>query len=154
MKKIIIDTDTGSDDAVALLMALREPSVQVVAFTTVSGNIEVNQATYNCLQDVYKRQAIALHSADAAAGYTGRVLAEKKGCSPPREAVQKAGTCPCARTAGPAGLVPIALLHAAPPLFAPQNRCEQSPAKSRRAVSLPEIKYNIILEGLSGKSNG
>lgn len=52
MKKIIIDTDTGSDDAVALLMALREPSVQVVAFTTVSGNIEVNQATYNCLQTI------------------------------------------------------------------------------------------------------
>ena len=52
MKKIIIDTDTGSDDAVALLMALREPSVQVVAFTTVSGNIEVNQAAYNCLQTI------------------------------------------------------------------------------------------------------
>ena len=52
MKKIIIDTDTGSDDAVALIMALRDPSVHVEAFTTVSGNIEVNQATYNCLQTI------------------------------------------------------------------------------------------------------
>jgi purine nucleosidase len=52
MRKLIIDTDTGSDDAVAIVMALREPSVKVVAFTTVSGNVEVEQATYNCLQSI------------------------------------------------------------------------------------------------------
>ncbi len=52
MKKIIIDTDTGSDDAVALVMALRDPSVEVLAVTTVSGNVEVNQATYNALQSI------------------------------------------------------------------------------------------------------
>ena len=28
MKKIIIDTDTASDDAVALVMALREPALK------------------------------------------------------------------------------------------------------------------------------
>lgn len=49
MRKIIIDTDTGSDDAVALIMCLREPSVEVVALTTVSGNVPVEQATLNCL---------------------------------------------------------------------------------------------------------
>ena len=52
MKKIILDTDTGSDDAVAIVMALRDPGVQVLACTTVSGNIEVEQATYNCLQSI------------------------------------------------------------------------------------------------------
>jgi purine nucleosidase len=52
MRKIIIDTDTGSDDAVALVMALRDPSVRVLAFTTVSGNINVDQATYNALQSI------------------------------------------------------------------------------------------------------
>lgn len=49
MRKIIIDTDTGSDDAVALLMCLRDPGVEVLALTTVSGNVPVEQATLNCL---------------------------------------------------------------------------------------------------------
>lgn len=49
MRKIIIDTDTGSDDAVALLLALRDPSCQVLALTTVSGNVPLWQATLNCI---------------------------------------------------------------------------------------------------------
>jgi purine nucleosidase len=52
MRKIIIDTDTGSDDAVALVMALRDPSVKVLAITTVSGNVPMEQATYNALQTI------------------------------------------------------------------------------------------------------
>ncbi len=52
MRKIIIDTDTGSDDAVALVMALRDPSVKVLAITTVSGNVKMEQATYNALQSI------------------------------------------------------------------------------------------------------
>lgn len=52
MRKILIDTDTGSDDAVALVMALRDPEVEVVAFTTVSGNVHVDQGTINCLQSI------------------------------------------------------------------------------------------------------
>jgi purine nucleosidase len=46
---ILIDTDTASDDAVALMMALRSPLVEVVAITVVAGNIEVEQATRNAL---------------------------------------------------------------------------------------------------------
>jgi purine nucleosidase len=45
----VIDTDTASDDAVALMMALRAPDVQVVAITTVAGNVNVQQATRNAL---------------------------------------------------------------------------------------------------------
>lgn len=52
MKNIIIDTDTGSDDAVALVMALRDHSVKVLAITTISGNVEVNQATINALTSI------------------------------------------------------------------------------------------------------
>jgi purine nucleosidase len=47
--KFVIDTDTASDDAVALIMALRSPSVEVVAITTVAGNVDVQQATRNAL---------------------------------------------------------------------------------------------------------
>jgi purine nucleosidase len=42
---VLIDTDTASDDAVALIMALRSPVVQVVAITTLSGNVDIHQAS-------------------------------------------------------------------------------------------------------------
>jgi purine nucleosidase len=45
----LIDTDTASDDAVALIMALRSPQAQVLAITTVSGNVNVRQAARNAL---------------------------------------------------------------------------------------------------------
>jgi purine nucleosidase len=46
---ILIDTDTASDDAVALIMALRSESVRVLAISTVAGNVPVQQATRNAL---------------------------------------------------------------------------------------------------------
>jgi purine nucleosidase len=45
----LIDTDTASDDAVALIMALRSPEIEVVAITTVAGNVDLQQATRNAL---------------------------------------------------------------------------------------------------------
>jgi purine nucleosidase len=48
-RKFLIDTDTASDDAVALIMALRSPDVSVVAITTVAGNVSVEQGTRNAL---------------------------------------------------------------------------------------------------------
>ena len=49
---MLIDTDTASDDAVALIMALRTPDVQVAAITTVAGNVDVDRATANALLTV------------------------------------------------------------------------------------------------------
>jgi purine nucleosidase len=51
-RALLIDTDTASDDAVALIMALRFPEVRVVAITTVAGNVGVRQATRNALYTV------------------------------------------------------------------------------------------------------
>ena len=48
-RKILIDTDTASDDAVALLMALRSSNVSVLAITVVAGNVSVEQGTRNAL---------------------------------------------------------------------------------------------------------
>ena len=45
----LIDTDTASDDAVALIMALCAADVHVAAITTVAGNVPVEQATRNAL---------------------------------------------------------------------------------------------------------
>jgi len=46
---LLIDTDTASDDAVALIMALRSPAIRVLAITTVAGNVAVQQSTRNAL---------------------------------------------------------------------------------------------------------
>jgi len=48
-RAFLIDTDTASDDAVALIMALRAPGVEVRAITIVAGNVPVAQATRNAL---------------------------------------------------------------------------------------------------------
>jgi purine nucleosidase len=48
-KQFLIDTDTASDDAVALIMALRSPLIEVLAITAVAGNVNVHQATRNAL---------------------------------------------------------------------------------------------------------
>jgi purine nucleosidase len=48
-RTFLIDTDTGSDDAVAIIMALRSPDVRVAAITVVAGNVPLAQATSNAL---------------------------------------------------------------------------------------------------------
>ena len=48
-RRFLIDTDTASDDAVALIMALRAPDVRVLGITTVAGNVPVTQGTQNAL---------------------------------------------------------------------------------------------------------
>lgn len=52
MRKFLIDTDTASDDAVAMCMALRHPEIEVVAFTVVAGNVSLDQAVQNALYTV------------------------------------------------------------------------------------------------------
>lgn len=49
MPTLLIDTDTASDDAVALMMALRASDQRVAAITTVAGNVDVDRATANAL---------------------------------------------------------------------------------------------------------
>jgi purine nucleosidase len=51
-RTFLVDTDTASDDAVALMMALRAPEVDVAAITVVAGNVDVGQATRNALYTV------------------------------------------------------------------------------------------------------
>jgi purine nucleosidase len=50
MKRLIIDTDPGVDDAHALLLALAHPEVQVEAITTVNGNVDLDLTTANALK--------------------------------------------------------------------------------------------------------
>ena len=47
--KLIIDTDPGVDDAIAILMALAAPEVEVLGLTTVGGNVALARTTRNAL---------------------------------------------------------------------------------------------------------
>ncbi len=48
-RPILVDCDTGIDDALALAYLLAEPSVEVVGVTTVSGNTDAARAAANTL---------------------------------------------------------------------------------------------------------
>jgi purine nucleosidase/pyrimidine-specific ribonucleoside hydrolase len=47
---VLIDTDPGIDDALALLLAWNSPEIQVEAITTVAGNVTVDAASTNLLR--------------------------------------------------------------------------------------------------------
>lgn len=50
LRKIILDVDTGTDDAVALMFGALHPNLELVAATTVNGNVPVKNATENSLR--------------------------------------------------------------------------------------------------------
>ena len=50
--KVILDVDTGVDDAVAIILALNSPELEVIGITTVAGNVNVKRATENTLKIV------------------------------------------------------------------------------------------------------
>ncbi len=60
---LIIDTDAGVDDAMAILMALAKPDCEVVAITTVSGNVHVDRVLSNVgiVLDVARAQEIPFY---------------------------------------------------------------------------------------------
>ena len=49
-KKIIIDTDPGVDDALAIIFAFHSPELEVLGLTTIFGNVETELATLNSLR--------------------------------------------------------------------------------------------------------
>jgi inosine-uridine nucleoside N-ribohydrolase len=48
--KLILDVDTGTDDAVALMVAALHPALDLVGATTVNGNVPVDMTTENTLR--------------------------------------------------------------------------------------------------------
>jgi purine nucleosidase len=89
---VLLDVDTGVDDALAIMLALRSPELEVVGITTVSGNVPVAQCTANTLLVLeilgapaipvvagaavpLARESLAaaeVHGADGLGGVTGR----------------------------------------------------------------------------------
>ncbi len=51
-RRVVLDVDTGTDDAVAILLALRHPEIELVAITTVVGNAPIDVVLDNTLRVV------------------------------------------------------------------------------------------------------
>ncbi len=49
MHKIILDTDPGIDDAMAIFTAIAHPEIELLGLTTTFGNVSVDQASINAL---------------------------------------------------------------------------------------------------------
>jgi inosine-uridine nucleoside N-ribohydrolase len=62
-RKLILDVDTGTDDAVAIMLAALHPALDLVCCTTVNGNVEVQYCTDNTLRvlDHVGRKDIPVH---------------------------------------------------------------------------------------------
>jgi purine nucleosidase len=48
--RVLMDVDTGVDDAMALAMAVASPAINLIGVTTVAGNVSLEQATANTLR--------------------------------------------------------------------------------------------------------
>ncbi|HUV15440.1 MAG TPA: nucleoside hydrolase [Pelolinea sp.] len=66
-RNIIIDCDTGMDDALALLLALRSPEFNVLGITCVNGNVTLDKVVINTLK-------VVEHSGKSVPVYAGAVL--------------------------------------------------------------------------------
>lgn len=62
-RKLILDVDTGTDDAVAVMLAALHPGLDLVGCTTVNGNVEVQYCTDNTLRilDHVGRSDVPVH---------------------------------------------------------------------------------------------
>lgn len=62
-KKLILDVDTGTDDAVAIMLAALHPALELIGCTTVNGNAPVEYCTDNTLRvlDHIGRSDIPVH---------------------------------------------------------------------------------------------
>jgi purine nucleosidase len=49
-RRVLIDTDPGTDDALAILLALNSPELEIEALTVVAGNVTAEQGLENALK--------------------------------------------------------------------------------------------------------
>ncbi|MDO8106750.1 nucleoside hydrolase [Isoptericola sp. b441] len=61
--RLILDCDTGTDDAVAIMLAATHPDLELVGVTTVNGNVQVEYCTENTLRvlDHVGRSDVPVH---------------------------------------------------------------------------------------------
>ncbi len=73
--KLLLDCDPGLDDALAILLACGDPELELVAITTVGGNVALENTTRNALQ---LREYLGFASVPVAAGASGPLVRETR----------------------------------------------------------------------------
>ena len=84
-RKIIIDTDPGQDDALAMLLAFGFPEeLDVLGITCVAGNVPLSYTTRNALLicELAGRTSVPVFAG----------CSRPEGCAPPREPAASRGT--------------------------------------------------------------
>ena len=71
---IILDVDTGTDDALALAYAVASPRIDLVAVSTVAGNVDIEKTTANTLSVL---DWLGAEAARRAAGGAARGVVER-----------------------------------------------------------------------------
>ncbi len=119
---IVLDCDPGHDDAIALLLALASPEVEVVGVTTTYGNQTLEKTTANALRvlelagrsDIpvaagadrpFRRELVVAAHVHGESGLDGPVLPPPRTSSVAEDAV--AFLARAARERGPLTLVPV-----------------------------------------------
>ena len=74
-KKLLLDCDPGLDDALALLLAQCDPALELVAVTTVGGNVGLAETTRNALD---LREYLGFVGVPIASGASGPLVREAK----------------------------------------------------------------------------
>jgi purine nucleosidase len=70
-RKVLLDMDTGVDDALAILFAMSSPEIEVLGITTTSGNADAVQAARNSAAVLHRIQkTVASYSKDFARRYS------------------------------------------------------------------------------------
>lgn len=80
LKQILIDADTGIDDSIAILFALKRPDVRVMGITTGFGNTTARQAAENSLRLI--QLAAPAYEVPVAVGATEPLAGNWKGRIP------------------------------------------------------------------------
>ena len=70
-RNIIIDTDTGADDASAMILAALDPDVNIIGVTVLVGNVDLEQSTKNAIMSLEMVGCDAPVYKGAAATYDG-----------------------------------------------------------------------------------
>jgi len=73
--RLLLDCDPGLDDALALLLAHTDPALDLVAVTTVGGNVALDNTTRNALE---LREHLGFGDVPVAAGAAGPLTRETK----------------------------------------------------------------------------
>src|SRR5690554_3249539 len=103
VKKLLLDCDPGLDDALALALAHGDPDLDLVAVTTVGGNVSLENTTRNALQ---LREYLGFPQVPVAAG-AGQPLVQQ-----PRNAVDVHGAEGLGNVTLPAATLPASATHA------------------------------------------